>query len=224
MSGLAEDELGQSAASRWLRVAGGAVLLVMAIAATVYMLKDLDGGGKAQKKQVTKISVLPDTPPPPPPPKEEPKQPKETREVKIEQPKPVEMPQEAQQLKMEGQAGEGGGPFAAGAVSSDYIGGKVGSGLGGAQFAFFYNALQRHVQTELTRNRKLKLSDYRVLVNVWLSEAGEVRRAELAGSTGNAELDQLLRGALTELGPLRTAIPENLPQPVRLRVTNRMTG
>jgi protein TonB len=224
MSGLAEDDIDQSGrtpASRWLRLIGGAVLLLAAVGIVAYLLKGLGDSGPVAKKQVTKISVLPDTPPPPPPPP--PKEPpKETKEVKQEQPKPVEQPQ-AEPLKMEGAAGSGDSPFAAGQVSRDYIGGTPGNG-GGMQFAFFSNALQRHVQDELARNRKIKLGDYRVQVNLWIGKDGSISRAELASSTGNADTDRALRAALSELGPLRTAVPDNLPQPIKLRITNRMTG
>jgi protein TonB len=221
MSGLAEDEMGRSAAGRWLRVAAGALLLIAAVAGFVYLMKGMTESGPVSKKQVAKITVMPDTPPPPPPPPKE--QPKDNREVKLDQPKPMELPREAQQLKMEGPAGEGASPFAAGSVSRDYIGGAVGGGAG-MQFAFFSNVLQRHVQDELARNRKIKLGDYRVTVNIWIGGDGAIRRAELVGSTGSAETDRALRTALTELGPIRTTVPDKLPQPIRLRITNRMTG
>ena len=227
MSGLAEDEMGRSAASRWLRIAAGALLLIAAVAGFVYLMKGMTESGPVSKRQVTKIMVLPDTPPPPPPPLPPKEQPKDTREVKLDQPKPMELPREAQQLKMEGPAGAGASPFAAGTVSRDYIGGAIGTGTGsgaGMQFAFFSNALQRHVQDELARNRKVKLGDYRVTVNIWLGSDGAIRRAELVGSTGNPDTDRTLRAALTELGPMRTAVPDKLPQPIKLRITNRMTG
>lgn len=225
MSGLAEDEMQRGAGKRWLRIAAGALLLIAAVAGFAYLMKGMTDSRPVSKKQVTKITVLPDTPPPPPPPP--PKEPpRETREAKLEQPKPVELPQEAQQLKMEGPAGAGASPFAAGTVSRDYIGGPIGGGGGGTgvQFAFFSNALQRHIQDELARNRKIKLGDYRVTVNIWLASDGAVRRAELAGSTGSPDTDRALRTALAELGPMRTSVPDNLPQPIKLRITNRMTG
>lgn len=223
MSGLAEDELEDGDAGRRLRSVGGVLLAAVAIAVAVYLLQGLGKSAPPQQKQVARITLLPDTPPPPPPPppKEEPKE--APKEAKQEQPKPLEPPQEAQQLKMEGPAGEGGSPFAAGTVSRDYIGGKVGNGMG-MQFAFFANALQRHVQDELARNRTVKLGDYRVTVKVWLGADGAILRAELANSTGNPDTDRALRTALTELGPLRSAVPDQLPQPIRLRITNRMTG
>jgi len=223
MSGLAEVELARSDASRRWRIIGGMLLVVAAVAVVIYLLQGLGKSGPVNQRQVTKITVLPDTPPPPPPPPPK-EQPKETKEdIRQDQPRPVDVPQEAQQLKMEGAAGDGPSPFAAGAVANDYIGGKVGDGSG-MQLAFFSNALQRHIQDELARNRKLKQSDYRVTVKVWINADGAIRRAELVGSTGNADTDRAIRTALTELGPMRTAVPENLPQPIKLRITNRMTG
>ncbi|MCK9991217.1 MAG: periplasmic protein TonB [Rugosibacter sp.] len=222
MSGLAEEELKRSDASRRWRIIGGSLLVLAGVGLVIYLLQGMGKSGPTHQRQVTKITVLPDTPPPPPPPPPK-EQPRETKEIKQDQPRPVDVPQEAQQLKMEGAAGDGPSPFAAGAVANDYIGGKVGDG-GGMQFAFFSNALQRHIQDELARNRKLKQSDYRVTVKVWIGADGAIRRAELAGSTGNADTDRAIRAALTDLGPMRTAVPENLPQPIKLRITNRMTG
>lgn len=224
MSGLAEEELERSDASRRWRMIGGALLVVTAVAVVIYLLQGMGKSGPVQHKQVTRITVLPDTPPPPPPPPPK-EQPKESKDIKQDQPRPVELPQEAQQLKMEGAAGDGPSPFAAGAVANDYIGGKVGDGSGGGmQFAFFSNALQRHIQDELARDRKIKLRDYRITVKVWISPDGAIRRAELTDSTGNPDTDSAIRAALTSLGPMRTAVPDNLPQPIKLRITNRMTG
>lgn len=231
MSGLAEEEYEQSPMVRWLRIGGGLLLAAALIVLAVYMLKNLVSKETTHKKQVTKINILPDAappPPPPPPPKEEIK-PKDMKEIKVEQPKPAEAPQPAEQIKMEGPAGDGASPFQAGPVTSDYQGGPVidgGAGGGGnkMQFAFFSKSLQRHLQDELARNRKVKLGDYKVTVNVWISSDGTVRKAELMDSSGNAETDRALRIALAEIGPLRTAIPEKLPQPITLRITNRMIG
>jgi len=225
MGALAEENLdAENGNSKWL-VAAGWLLATAALVALVFMLMNLGGGSAGPQRQVTRITVLPDTPPPPPPPKEEPKAPRETKDVKMEQPKPVELPQEAQQLKMEGQAGEGASPFASGSVTRDYIGGPIGAGKGGGmQYAFFSNALQRHIQEELARNRKIKVGDYRVTVTVWLAGDGSIRRANLVTSSGSDSTDEALRKALSEIGPIRTAVPESLPQPIKLRISNRLTG
>jgi protein TonB len=132
------------------------------------------------------------------------------------------MPQaQNEPLKMEGAAGDGPSAFAAGSVSQEYKGGDVG---GRMAFAFYTNNLQRHLQDELNRNRKLRERDYRVTVRVWLARDGSVQRAELVQSTGSGNLDELLRQALTQIVAMREAPPENMPQPVRIRIMARGAG
>ncbi|ATE60502.1 energy transducer TonB family protein [Thauera sinica] len=230
MSGLAEEDIEQSALGRWLRIGGGALLLAAAVAALVFIVQGLGGEARGPARQVTKITVL-DTPPPPPPPppKEEPRreQPKESpKEIKIDQPKQVEQPQQAEQLKMEGQAGDGPSPFAAGTVLNEYKGGEIGAGTGGnrMQFAFYTSVLQRHVQTSLVRRPEIKRLDYRVLVRIWLGGDGSIRKAELVDSTGSSGVDDALRAAFGALAPVPEAPPANLPQPITVRITNRVTG
>jgi protein TonB len=58
-------------------------------------------------------------------------------------------------------------------------------------------------------------------VKIWLRRDGSIERAELAGTTGFEKLDQLLRESLQQIPAMREAIPENLVQPIRIRVTNR---
>ena len=103
MGALAEDSVELSRGARALRFVALAVGVALLVAAGMW-LKDLFSKPSAPTRQVTKISIIPDTPPPPPPPPKEEKrpEPKETKEVKVEQPKPVEAPpQQAEQLKME---------------------------------------------------------------------------------------------------------------------------
>lgn len=172
------------------------------------------------RKQPT-VTLLPDKPPPPPPKEEKPPPPKEERkEAKIEPPK-MEAPQPAQNepLKMEGAAGDGDGPFASGSVSSDYVGGNVG--LGGMQQGLYASRLQRHLQEQLSRNRRLREADYRIVVRLWLRQDGSIERAELGQSTGSESVDGLLREALLQMPPIREAPPANAPQPWRIRITSR---
>ena len=200
-----------------------AVCLLVYWAATSFK-----SGPSGPKRQTVKISVLPDTPPPPPPPKvEKPPEP-ERQETKPQpqqdQPKAQATP-EPQQLKMDGPAGDGPSAFAAGQVNSEYKGGDVGTGIGGGdrlQFKLFASQLQRHIQASLARNSSIKLGDYRVNVQVWLTPSGEMR-VELASPSGDAKTDEALKQALSQLPPV-SDVPASLPQPIRLRITNRMTG
>ncbi len=206
-----------------------AILLLALVAGGWWAVKSLKGGSSEPKRQTVKIAVLPDTPPPPPPPPEKKIEP-EVKEQKPQpqqedQPKPLDKAPEPEQLKMEGAAGDGPSAFGSGSVSKDYIAGDPGTGIGGGgklQFALFNGQLQRHVQTSLARNPKAKIADYRVNVQVWVSPTGELR-VELLSSTGDEKSDEVLRQALTQLPPMSN-VPANLVQPIRLRITNRMTG
>jgi protein TonB len=204
------------------------VLVLLAAGWLIY--SNLSGSSKKPARQTVKIAVLPDTPPPPPPPPKEEKKPEpEQKQDKPqqEQPKEVEAPPEPQQLKMEGPAGDGPSAFSSGNITSDYKGGEVGTGTGGnvnrMQFAFFSSQLQKHIQSALARNQSIKLGDYRVPVQVWLSPSGEFQRVELLSSSGDPKTDEALMQAFKQLPPVRDA-PADLPQPIKLRITNRMTG
>jgi TonB family protein len=104
-------------------------------------------------------------------------------------------------------------------VSKDYVGQPAG---GGNRFAWYGDLLLQEVKQLLAKNPKLRVGEYRVVVSVWITPEGRVSRTELAGSSGNGDIDALLRASLAELPPLRERPPEGLPWPIRLRVTSRL--
>jgi outer membrane biosynthesis protein TonB len=216
-----------AASRRWqfvILVASG--LAVLAIIA--WGLYSLSGGGGASRPKPPKISLLPNTPPPPPPPKDEkkPEPPKEQREVKMEQPQLKDAPPPDQTLKMEGPAGNAPSAIQAGTVTNENlsnIGGK-GDGRGNNPFAFYTNMLQQQLQSEFSRNQKLRNGDYRAQIRIWIARDGSISRYELSGSSGNAQTDELIKSALAAMPPFRDPPPDTMPQPVRLRITSRSTG
>jgi periplasmic protein TonB len=203
-----------------------AVALACALAAC-------DKSTPAQKK-TQQVKLLPDTPPPPPPPPKEEKKPEPQKEEKpqpqVAQPKPVDVPQ-PQALKSDEAAGDGpGNGLVAGSVTKDYAGETIGVGsvpeVGVSRLAFtsYANATTRSLNEFLAREKDLKLQDYKVAVNLWLDADGSVKRAELAGSTGDPAVDAALRTALARFPGSNARPPDNLPQPLRLRVSNRLMG
>jgi protein TonB len=153
-------------------------------------------------RQVAKITLLPDTPPPPPPPppKEPPPPPKaQPKEVKRDQPK-QEAPPQAEQLKMEGTAGDGPSAFAAGTPTQDYTGQQLGGngsgGLGRAEFDLYRTHLQRLLQDELARMKELKGVAYRIPIRVSRAPDAQSWKVTFAESTGDPKLDELLRTTL----------------------------
>ena len=207
---------------RWPKILVAIVLGLSLIGLIGWGIKSLMGGKSDKPRKAPVVTLLPDKPPPPPPPPKEEKKPEpkeEKKDVKIEQPKEAPQPAQNEPLKMEGAAGDGESAFGAGTVGREYTGGTVGAT--GMQQGLYAGRLQRHLQDQLSRNRKLKESDYRVSLRVWLRRDGSVEKAELAQSTGNEALDELLKETLLQVTAMREAPPENMPQPIRIRITAR---
>lgn len=214
----------------WLKRIALWLLGLLVLGAIGYGISKLMSGSAPQKKQVTTIKLLPDTPPPPPPPppkeppKEQPKeQPKEA--PKAPEPKPAETPP-AENLKMEGAAGDGPSPFAAGAVSNDYKGGDVktiGSD-GGAKFNWYAGLVKSQIENALENDKKITEGQYKLVVNVWVKPNGDVERTDLVQSDAKDEVEQAVKAALSTMSRIREAPPEGMPQPIKLRITARKLG
>jgi hypothetical protein len=225
------DEVPVSGVRLWTKRLLVALLVVALLAGIGYGIKKLFSGGATQKKQITTVKLLPDTPPPPPPPppkeppKETPKeQPKEA--PKEPEPKPVEAPP-AENLKMEGAAGDGPSPFQAGAVNNEYKGGDVTTGpkIGGkknmAAFAWFTNKVDAQIKKALDAETALNKTKYQVDVRVFLNAHGEIDHAELIDSSGDAETDALIRKVLSRIPPLNESAPEDMPRKVVVRMASK---
>lgn len=225
------DEVPVSGVRLWTKRLLVALLILALLAGIGYGIKKLFSGGATQKKQITTVKLLPDIPPPPPPPppkeppKETPKeQPKEA--PKEPEPKPVEAPP-AENLKMEGAAGDGPSPFQAGAVNNEYKGGEVTTGpkIGGkknmAAFAWFTNKVDAQIKKALDAETALNKTKYQVDVRVFLNAHGDIDHAELIDSSGDAETDALIRKVLSRIPPLNESAPEDMPRKVVVRMASK---
>lgn len=226
-----EDQ--ESAGKVWLKRIAIGLIALLVLGGIGYGINSLMSGSGEQKpkpKPKTTIKLIPDTPPPPPPPppKEPPKeQPKEQpKEIKVEQPKPVEAPP-AENLKMEGAAGDGPSPFAAGAVSNEYSGGDVttiGGGVNKNQFGWYTGLIKEKIEDAISKDKELATGSYKLIVKVWVSENGRIQKYELVSSTGDAQKDQLVKKALDDMPALSEGPPSDMPQPIKLKVTSRSVG
>lgn len=211
-----------------------AVLVLALVVAGYFIYSQMGKGGSGPKRQTVKIAVLPDTPPPPPPPPKDEKKPEPKPDENKPQPqeqKQVEAPPEPQQLKMEGAAGDGPSAFSAGSVNSEYKGGATGTGSGGGAVgdrlaaSSYGNAAKREIDAYLQRQAPLKRAgDYEVPIQVWVRADGGLERYKLVGTTGTPETDQLIQDAMARFPGFRNPPPASLPQPISLKLTNRMTG
>lgn len=214
----------------------GAVVLLLALG---WAIKSLSAKPAAPRRQMARISVLPDTPPPPPPPKtEKPPEPRpaprqaqrDAPKATPDAPKPADAP-----LKMEGAAGTGPSAFAGGAVTQDYKGGALASGAasapGGstpadrAQERFYGNTARQLLRDALDLRLAGDATALLANFSLWIAADGSIRRFELQPS-GNALADQDLRAALDitvrelRLPPPPASIASQ-NQPLRFRLTLR---
>ena len=226
VSNLDLDDEAESQVGVWVKRVAMVLVAILVLGGIGYGLKSLMSGSAPSKKQVTTIKLIPDTPPPPPPPppKEPPKEQlkEQPKEIKVEQPKPAEAPP-AEQLKMEGPAGDGPSAFAAGAVNNDYKGGDVktiGSD-GGAKFNWYAGVLKNQIQDALEKDSKLKESQYKLVVSVWLRPNGDIERLEWSSTDAEPAIQASVKAALDSMPAMREVPPEGMPQPIKLRITAR---
>jgi protein TonB len=204
------DYRAQPAQRVWLRRSVIAFGMMSFVGAVVWGGMNLGHEASGPKRQVARIMVLPDMPPPPPPPEEKRPPPKEEQpRQQIEAPK-HETPPEPQQLKMEGQAGEGPSPFAAGEVKHDYIGGDIGNG---SRYAAYVGRVEERIQLELTHH-KVRASSVKVFL--WLTPDGTVQRFTVQSADSDTERN--VRLALADLNRLDEAPLADMPMPIGLRV------
>jgi len=213
---------------RWW-IAAVALLTLAAMVAGAYMVMGI--GKSSVKKKAPKIAlVTPAAPPPPPPPppkfEKKPDPPKEQQEVKMAQPEPKnDDPPPSPELKMEGAAGDGPSAFGSGKVSNEDLS-KLGTGERGGTgtgmfdpYANYMNLAKGELQRFLKKNTALRRRRYSLDVHLWVSPTGAVSRFELARGSGDQETDEAVSQALASLPSLSQALPNNMPQPIRLRIS-----
>ncbi|KQT33945.1 MULTISPECIES: TonB C-terminal domain-containing protein [unclassified Methylophilus] len=227
---VTSDQVQVSTARVWITRMAIALLILAILTGIGYGIKKLLGGGPTHKKQITTVKLLPDTPPPPPPPppkeppKETPKeQPKEA--PKEPEPKPAETPP-AETLKMEGAAGDGPSPFQSGAVNNEYKGGAVATigSDGGVKFRWYAGLVKSQIERAIERDKKLTQGQYKIVVSVWLKPNGQFERLSVDQSDTTPEIEQGIREALNDLPAMQDSPPENMPMPIRLRISAKKMG
>jgi len=196
----------------------------------VYLLKDKFQKPPQTKKVAQQITML-QPPPPPPPPEMKPPEP-EVKEEKIEEPEPEKEPEPAPEeaneppaaelgLDADGSAGSDGFGLAAHKGGRSILGGTPGSAIiwYGGQIK---NQLDDSLQNLLVDTPAMK-SGYTVMIDVWIDNDGRITKTELSSGSGKPEVDAAIRAALPGLkADIGKPPPENMPQPVKIRVTSRI--
>lgn len=227
MSREPRDYLDEDADSLWRRhgpLAGG-LLAVAAIACGLYLFFGKIGGGQPPKPpEVQQISIVQPPPPPPPPPEMEEPPPPEMEEVDVSEPEPEPIAEEA--APDEPLPGDELGLDAEGVAGADGFGLKARKGgrslIGGGDPKKWYaGVIQTDLQKLLAEVDEIRKGRYAVIVRIWIDDEGRVAQAELERGTGDSTIDKSIESALASGARLSHAPPDDLPQPIRLRISSR---
>jgi protein TonB len=206
-----ESEDADDAKPGWLRRAGwalGGVLLVGGLTVLLFNLL-LAGPGQDRRQMTTVMKVILPAPPPPllkpPPPKV----------AEKPAPKPVQPPP-ASPLTAEAGSGPNAYGLAVGDGSGNVIGG-TGRGATGNALGFYNGLIQSQVQAILKRDEKTRYGRYHLALRLWLNPTGQVTRAMVVSSSGDAGTDAVVARLLTGLS-LGEPPPVGMTQPVNIRI------
>lgn len=213
----------RSLRSRLPAIVGGMFLLLFAIAVVMVIRNFILSDEKPIAPRVQQISLV--QPPPPKPEEKPPELEKQKIEEEIRQEVDVPEPQQEAQPD-EPPAGQNLALDADGSAGSDSFGlaankggrSLIGSG-GGSRFAWYTSTIQQAIRDALARN-KANNGEYKAIIKLWINADGSVKRFELSGSSGKAEIDQAITLAMEQLKAINEP-PEDMPQPIKLRISSR---
>ncbi|MBI5618440.1 MAG: energy transducer TonB [Gammaproteobacteria bacterium] len=221
-----EQDAEEAQDARRSLVIGIVVAIVLLTAVAYGVVRMMKHSAMAPPPREQKITVIPheEPPPPPPPPKQEPP----PEQQKVEQPVPEEKPVEdaPKEANDEPPPGDQLGLDATGTGDGDGFGlaaKKGGRGLiGGAGDRNRWYAGQISQQllnalNNLGEDDAARRGRRPVVVKIWVAADGRVERFDLGEGSGDAKADEAMRRTLSGLR-LSEAPPEDMPQPVRLRI------
>jgi periplasmic protein TonB len=213
-----------------LRYGAALALIAVLLGGVVYFLSGHDDlPPPRQLREFTVVNIVPPPPPPPPPPMPEQKmieQPK-MAEPEFKEDKPVEKPRD--EPVKDAKNNEPPGPLsldakAVGPGDLFNLGGKpggnpYGGGGGGSRWGWYGSIVTAQIESALRSNPKTRNMATRIQVRLWADATGRVNRVQLTPSTGDAELDAIIRNEVLGNLTLREPPPKDMPMPVVTRVS-----
>ena len=79
--------------------------------------------------------------------------------------------------------------------------------------------MQAQIEAALRSNEKTRHAVMKIQVRLWSDSTGLINRVQLVSSTGNAELDAVIRDQVLGGMRLREPPPKDMPMPIITRVT-----
>lgn len=233
-AGAVADKEGFFEQHRAAILAGVGAVLVIGVGVVLYVSGD-NAPPTRKVQEFTVVNVVPPPPPPPPPPPEQQPQPEEQKMVeappiteqevkqdtKVDEPKdaPPDEPPPGPLGLDQAPTGPGDNFNLAGKPGGRGLLG--GGGGGGSRWGFYTGVVTREVEAALRSNPKTRNGTGQLQVRIWTDQTGRITRVQLTGSSGNPEVDAVIRGeALVGLA-LGSAPPNDMPMPIVTRITMR---
>lgn len=202
---------------------------ILVTAGLVWMIWEWASDTDTVRRELPKTPMIIPLPPPPPPPPEpekvsevEPEEIVEPEPVPTEEPKPAEQEptpadDQAEAMQIDGEAQAGADAFNIAAGSG---GGRSGAGAGHAGNASYGQYMAHSFQRILRESESTRYLSYRVQVNVWLNELGQVTRAELLNSSGDSDAEERVIAAIRNAPAMRPP-PKSQTLPIRVSIQGR---
>ena len=213
--------------------------LIAAIAVAVWFGQGLFGRTARPRQEHNVILVNlppPPLPPPPPPPSQLPPPPTESEQKMIAQEPVTEIeskPDEASKSEPPasespalGTSVQGDGPPDGFGLrgGNSFFGGGTGKTISrgnSTRWGWYANQIQSAISQALQSDNHTRTADFRIVVQIWSDRTGRIARAHIAGSTGNAALDNAITNEVLAGLILQEPPPDGMPMPIVLRLTAR---
>ncbi len=215
------------------RLIGGgiAVLIIGTITYFVVFAETTPSSLKSKEAQVVEIFIPPPLPPPPPPPPPPPEnippppqeeqmveqEPVAADEPPPEQPSAPEEPSADIGTGLTGGDGNGFG-LSSGGRNGNSRGGNIGGGRNASKYGWYASKVQNSISSALRTNTDTRSEDFTIGVKIWVDHLGRVNRAQLTSSTGEPDLDRIIRNQILTGLELPDPPPADMPMPINLRI------
>lgn len=223
-----------AAAKDWIRryrtgvVFGGATFSIVIVIIVALSGHD-DLPPPRQVRELSIVNIVSPPPPPPPPPEQKMIEQTKIDQPEFQEPKPLDEPQKAP--KQDTKNNEPPGPLsldAKGQGPGDLfnLGGKPGGNPyggagGGSGWGWYASMVQSQLRSALEAHKRTRRATMRGNIRLWADQSGRVVRVQLSGTTGDAELDAVLRNEVFGNLTLREPPPKGMPMPMIIRITEQ---
>lgn len=214
-------------------VAAGGVAIAVLVVVMVLFLRDSGETPVRRVQDITMVTIMQPPPPPPPPPPQELPQPKMIEQPKMLEPevkpvKPIERPKEAPpkpvQAPPTGPLGldtKATGPADAFNLAGNPGGNGLLGGSGGSRWGWYASLVQTQIEDALSANKKTRDAAMEVEVRLWSDASGHIERVQLVSSSGDKTVDTAIVNDVLKGLKLREPPPNDMPEPIVMRVTGR---